>query len=70
MVVIKRLCGRPIKSIGGVMDSKDEFKVVNPTYSNNGVVNTMFLLLPEMKGKTMDKRESCRHKDKIYIKLR
>ena len=34
--------------------AKDEFKVVNPaTYSSNGVVNTMFGPLPEMKGKTV-----------------
>ena len=52
--------------------AKDEFKVVNPaTYSNNGVVNTMFGPLPEMKGKTVAITASYgRHKDKIYIKLR
>ena len=52
--------------------AKDEFKVVNPaTYSNNGVVNTMFGPLPEMKGKTVPITASYgRHKDKIYIKLR
>jgi len=52
--------------------AKDEFKVVNPaTYSNNGVVNTMFGPLPEMKGKTIGITASYgRHKDKIYIKLR
>ena len=52
--------------------ARDEFKVVNPaTYSNNGVVNTMFGPLPEMKGKTVAITASYgRHKDKIYIKLR
>ena len=52
--------------------AKDEFKVVNPaTYSSNGVVNTMFGPLPEMKGKTVAITASYgRHKDKIYIKLR
>ena len=52
--------------------AKDEFKVVNPaTYSNNGVVNTMFGPLPEMKGKAVAITASYgRHKDKIYIKLR
>ena len=52
--------------------AKDEFNVVNPaTYSSNGVVNTMFGPLPEMKGKTVAITASYgRHKDKIYIKLR
>ena len=52
--------------------AKDEFKVVNPyTYSKNGVVNTMFGPLPEMKGKTVAITASYGgHKDKIYIKLR
>ena len=52
--------------------ARDEFKVVNPaTYSNNGVVNTTFGPLPEMKGKTVAITASYgRHKDKIYIKLR
>ena len=52
--------------------AKDEFKVVNPaTYSNNGIVNTMFGPLPEMKVKTVAITDSYgRHKDKIYIKLR
>ena len=55
-----------------ITDDGDEFKVVNPaTYSSNGVVNTMFGPLPEMKGKTVAITASYgRHKDKIYIKLR
>ena len=50
----------------------DEFKVVNPyTYSNNGVVNTMFGPLPEMKGRTV--KITAKYKeftDTIFIKLK
>ena len=52
--------------------ARDEFKVVNPaTYSNNGVVNTMFGPLPEMKGKTVVITAGYgKYKDTIKIKLR
>ena len=52
--------------------AKDEFKVVNPaTYSSNGVVNTMFGPLPEMKGKTVVITAGYgKYKDTIKIKLR
>jgi hypothetical protein len=52
--------------------TSDEFKVVNPyTYSNNGVVNTMFGPLPEMKGKTIKITAKYKEfKDTIFIKLK
>ena len=50
----------------------DEFKVVNPhTYSNKGVVNTMFGPLPEMKGRTVKITAKYKEfKDTIFIKLK
>jgi len=52
--------------------TSDDFKVVNPyTYSNNGVVNTMFGPLPEMKGKTIKITAKYKEfKDTIFIKLK